>query len=63
MGLRGVPSERGEKLEARYEKIQKKGIKLWGRTALRVQTAVPEWNDNPSGATSASQVLIKFVNP
>ena len=63
MGLRGVPSERGEKLEERYEKIQKKGIKLWGRTALRVQTAVPEWNDYPSGATSASQVLIKFVNP
>ena len=63
MGLRGVPSERGEKLKARYEKIQKKGIKLWGRTALRVQTAVPEWNDYPSGATSASQVLIKFVNP
>lgn len=54
MGLRGVPSERGEKLEARYEQIQKKGIKLWGRTALRVQTAVPEWNDYPSGATSAS---------
>ena len=45
MGLRGVPSERGEKLEARYEQIQKKGIKLWGRTALRVQTVVPEWND------------------
>lgn len=63
MGLRGVPSERGEKLEARYEQIQKKGIKLWGRTALRVQTVVPEWNDYPAGATSASQVLIKFVNP